>query len=259
MTSLSRALETLKASLGEVRSTLASRTAQVDGIAAVVPIMMPHLAGHAYERTKFQAALQSRRTALDSFHRGLFIVSVSYFEGFVKMSISALVQMKSAGASKFSDLPETFRQQYVIRASQVLANVGSGSVKGIPYNFSALQRNVGICFSDTGRPPLDGDVFTILMGNPTWNRLKALFESLGIADPFDQSFGSNTHIRGWGKAAWKKNLSDAEAKLDALLDRRNLIVHAAQPVTIVEQDIVDACDFFEAVASGLVDEMPGRL
>jgi hypothetical protein len=84
-------------------------------------------------------------------------------------------------------------------------------------------------------------------------------ESLGIADPFDQSFGSNGSIRGWGKAAWKKNLSDAEAKLDTLMNQRNLIVHAAQPVTIVEQDIIDACNFFEAMASGLVDEMPGRL
>lgn len=259
MTALSRALETLKAGLGEVRSTLASRTAQAEGIAAVAPIVMPLLAEHAHERAKFKAALESRRVALDSFYRGLFVTSVSSFEGFVKMFIPALVQIKSADASKFSDLPDSFRQQYVVRVSQVLSNVGSGSVKGIPYNFSALQRNVGICFTDVARPPLDGDVFTILMGNPTWDRLKGLLESLGIPNPFDQRFGSNASIRGWGKTAWKKNISEAEAKLDALMDQRNMIVHAAQPMTIVEQDIIDACDFFEAMASGLVDEIPGRL
>lgn len=259
MTALSRALETLMAGLGEVRSTLASRNAQVDGIAAVAPFVMPVLAGHAHEKAKFEAALQSRRTALDSFYRGLFVTSVSSFEGFVKMLISALVQIKSANANKFSDLPDSFRQQYVVRVSQVLSNLGSGSVKGVPFNFSALQRDVGVCFTDTARPPLDGDVFTILMGNPTWGRLKDLLVSLGIEKPFDQNFGSNASIRGWGKTTWKKNLSEAEAKLDALMDKRNLIVHAAQPMTIVEQDIIDACDFFEAMASGLVDEMPGRI
>jgi hypothetical protein len=97
------------------------------------------------------------------------------------------------------------------------------------------------------------------MGNPTWDRLESLLKSLGISNPFDQRFGSNAFIRNWGKAAWKNNLSDAEAKLDILMDQRNLIVHAAQPKSIVEQDIVDACDFFEAMASALVAEMPGRL
>jgi len=156
-------------------------------------------------------------------------------------------------------LPDAFRQQYIVRASQVLANVGSGSVKGIPYNFSALQRNMGVCFADAARPPLDGDVFTILMGNPTWGRLESLLASLGIDKPFDQNFGSNAYIRSWGKTGWRNSLSDAKAKLDALMNQRNLIVHAAQPVTIVEQDIIDACDFFEAIAGGLVDVMPGRL
>lgn len=196
---------------------------------------------------------------MDTFYRGLFVASVSSFEGFVKLLISALVQMKSARANKFSELPDHFRQQYVVRASQVMANFGSGSVKGIPYNFNALQRSVAICFSDSAKPTLDGDVFTILMGNPTWDRLSSLLNALGISDPFDQSFGSHPSIKGWGKTTWKRNLSDAESKLDGIIDRRNLIVHAAQPVTIVEQDIVDACDFFEALAAGLVAEMPNRI
>ena len=259
MSATSRALETLNSGLGEIRSTLAARSAQVDGIAAVASIVMPMLKGRAYEREKFEAALQGRRVALDSFYRGLFVASVSSFERFVKMFVSALVQKKSVGASKFSELHPTFQQQYIIRASQVMANVGSGSVKGIPFNFSALQRSVGVCLTDTARPPLEGDVFTILMGNPTWSRLNDVLESLGIADPFNQSFGSNASIRSWGQTSWKRNLSDAEAKLNELMDQRNLIVHAAQPITIVEQDILDACAFFEAMAGGLVNEMPDRL
>lgn len=259
MTALSRALETLKAGQAEVRSTLASRTAQVDGIAAVAAIVLPLLEGHAHEKAKWEAALKSRAIVLDSFYRGLFVASVSSFEGFVKMFVTALVQMKAAGANKFSELPEKLRQQYVIRASNVLANLGSGSVKGIPYNFTALQKSVGICLTDAAPPPLEGDVFTILMGNPTWIRLKAILESLGIRDPFNQAFGSNASIRAWGKTTWKKNLWEAQSRLDTLMDRRNLIVHAAQPVTIVEQDIIDACDFFESIGTGLVEEMPGRL
>lgn len=43
MTALARALETLKAGQGEVRATMASRTAQVDGVLAVSQIVMPHL------------------------------------------------------------------------------------------------------------------------------------------------------------------------------------------------------------------------
>lgn len=259
MTALNRALETLQAGLGEVRSTLASRAALVEGVAAVAPLIMHILANHAHEKAKFTAALQSRGSALDSFHRGLFVASVSSFEGFVKMFVSALVQMKSADATKFSDLPSNFRQKYVVRASKVLSYVGSGTVNGIPYNFSGLQASIGICFSNSVKPILDGDVFTLLMGNPTWSRIDDTLQALGIDNPFNQSFGSNSHIRGWGKAGWKNNLSAAEKKLDALMDRRNSIVHAAQPLTIVEQDVIDACDFFEAMARGLAAEMSGRL
>lgn len=196
---------------------------------------------------------------LDSFYRGLFVASVSSFEGFVKLLISALVQIKSAGARKYSDLPMNFQQQYVARVSQVLSHIGSGTVRGIPYNFSALQKSLGVCFSDAGPPQLDGDVFTILMGNPTWERLGSVLQSLGIEGPFDQAFGSSASIRAWASGSWKKNLSDAQAKLNDLIDQRNLIVHASHPVTIVEQDVFDAADFFEAMATALVDEMPARL
>lgn len=259
MTALSRALETLKASLGEVRATLDSRTAQIDGITAVSPIVMPHFGGLPQQRNKFDAALRSRSAPPDSLYRGLFVISVSAFERFVKMLISALVQLKSEVANRFSDLTDSFQRQYVVRAAQVLTNISSGTVKGIPYNFSSLQASVGLCFTNTGKPNLDGDVFTILMGNPTWDRLEDTLKSLGITDPFDQAFGSDAAVRGWGKASWKGNLTEAKSKLNALMDRRNLIVHAARPTSVVEQDIVDACDFFEAIARGLVDEMPRRL
>jgi len=259
MTALTRALDTLKAAQGEVRATIASRNAQLDAITAVSTILMPHLGPYPSEKRKFEAALRARGAAVDSFHRGLFVASVSSFEGFVKMFISALVQLKCSGAAKFSDLPEPFRRIYIVRVSQVLSQMGSGTVKGIPYNFAGLQQTVGACLADAGPPQLEGDVFTILMGNPTWDRLESLLKSLGIKQPFDQAFGSNASVRGWAKTNWRKNLSDAQASLDRLMDQRNLIVHAASPTTIVEQDVTAACDFFEAIGTGLVEEIPGRL
>jgi len=259
MTPLIRSLETLKSNLGEVRSTLETRTAQAEGIAAIAQIVMPALKDHSKERAKFQHALRSRSNSADTLYRGLFVASISSFEGFIKMFVSSLVQIKSTQFSKFSDLPETFQKQYVARASQVLSNIDSGTVKGIPYSFSTLQYNIGICFANDKPPILDGDVFTILMGNPTWGRLEVILKSIGIKNPFDQSFGANDSVRRWGNAGWSKNLSEAEKKLDSLLNKRNMIVHAAHPVTIVEQDVVDACDFFEALASGLVDVMPNRM
>lgn len=259
MTASERSLETLKGGLDEVRSTLTSRNAQNTGIAAIAPLVMPLLENRHYEKSIFQAALDSRRVSLDSFYRGLFVTSVSVFEVFIKMFASALTQIRSQNANKFSDLPETFRQRYIVHAANVLSHVGSGSVKGIPYNFLALQNSIGLCFSDKIKPTLDGEVYTILMGNPTWERLTNLLKSLGIHDPFDQTFGSNTNIKNWGNATWKKNIAEAEAKLDVLMNKRNLIVHSAKPVSIVEQDIVEACNFFEAMARGLVDVMPTRI
>lgn len=247
MTPLDRALETLAANLDEIRSTLRSRTDLLDGVAAVAAVVLPHLAGLPHERDRFEAALRARRVSQDSLNRGLFLTTVSAFEGFVKMMVSALVQRKSAGVGRFSDLPPPFRQQYVVRASQVLANVGSGSVKGIPYNFASLQSTIGACFTDAGKPSLDGDVFTILMGNPTWSRLDDVLKAIGIRDPFDQAFGSNARVRAWAKGTWKGNLKDAQRKLDDLLTSRNLIVHAAQPVTVVDHDVFGACDFLERV------------
>ena len=106
---------------------------------------------------------------------------------------------------------------------------------------------------------MDGEVFTILMGNPTWGRLTSVLEAIGIAKPFDQAFGSSATVRAWAKGTWTGNLKQAERKLDKLMETRNSIVHGAQPITIVEQDVIDACEFFEAIARALVVEMPGRL
>lgn len=259
MSALERALETLTANLDEIRSTLRSRTDLIDGVAAVATLVQPHLADLPHERNRFKAALTARRVSSDSMNRGLFLTSISAFEAFVKMMVSALVQLKSAGVGKFSELPATFRQHYVVRASQVLSNVGSGTVKGIPYNFSSLQNSIGVCFTNAAKPLLDGEVFTILMGNPTWRRLNEVLEGIGIANPFDQAFGSSAAIRGWAKGTWKGNLTEAEKKLDELMAKRNSIVHVAQPTTIVEQDVIDACEFFEAIARAFVAEMPGRL
>lgn len=259
MNALDRALETLAANLDEIRLTLRSRAELIEGVAAVAGVLQPLLAALPQERNRFQAALKARRVSSDSLNRGLFLTTISAFEGFVKMMVSALVQRKSAGVDKFSDLPATFRQHYVVRASQVLSNVGSGTVKGIPYNFSSLQSSIGACFMDAGRPSLDGEVFTILMGNPTWSRLTDVLQAIGIANPFDQAFGSSATVRAWAKGSWKSNISEAEKKLNELMAARNSIVHVAQPTTIVEQDVLDACDFFEAIARAFVAEMPGRL
>ncbi len=95
----------------------------------------------------------------------------------------------------------------------------------------------------------------------THDKMMAKFlESLGIDRPFNQAFGTSESIKIWGgQASWTRILSDAEKRLDALIDRRNMIVHAAQPTAIVEQHIIEACDFFEAMASALIKEMPDRL
>ena len=132
MSPLDRALETLGANLDEICCTLRSRTDLIEGVAAVAAVLQPHLADLPDERNRFQAALTARRVSSDSLNRGLFLTTISAFESFVKMMVSALVQQKSAGVGKFSDLPATFRQQYVARASQVLSNVGAGTVRGIP-------------------------------------------------------------------------------------------------------------------------------
>ena len=97
------------------------------------------------------------------------------------------------------------------------------------------------------------------MGNPTWHRLEAVLRSIGIETPFDQAFGSNEHMRRWGKAGWKRNLLDAETTLDSLIDMRNSIVHAASPVTILEGDVTEACGFFTAFGHALVAELPPRV
>jgi hypothetical protein len=260
MSALDRALETLEGNLEEIRSTIRSRTDLIDGVAAISGVVQQHLAALPDERRRFAAALQARRTSSDSLNRGLFLTTFSAFEGFVKSMVSALIQKKLDGVGKFSELPETFRQNYIVRASQVLSNFSSGAVKGIPYNFRNLQRSIAVCFADSTKPMLDGDVFTILMGNPTWTRLTDVLESIGIATPFDQAFGSSTAIHAWGgRGSWKSKLTEAEKKLNELMAKRNAIVHAAQPTTIVEQDVIDACDFFEAIARALIAEMPRRV
>jgi hypothetical protein len=259
MTAIDRALETLKASQAEILATLQLRKLQAESIIGLNPIVAPLLADHPQIKQTFESALRIRSTSLDAFYRGLFITTLSSFEGFVKLFVSALAQLKAEGVGKFSELPQKFQNQYLKRVGQVLSHIGSGAVQGIPYNFTGIREGLGKCLVDSGRPALNGEVYTLLMGNPTWERLDKAFQSLGIEKPFDQAFGSSEHMKSWGKAAWTKNLADGKSTLDKLIDDRNLIVHASSPISIVESDIIDAWDFLSAFGSALATQLPPRL
>ena len=216
----------------------------------------PHVMGAQIQnsdRTKFQAALKLRSKSRTPAFNGLFVMSITNFELFVKEEMDEVLGRKASAAKAFSKLDQTFQDNYISSVGKVIAGKSAGTVGGVPFaRFDEVVKTFSKSYVEDGGLKLLGEVFTLLMGNPTWDKLGKLLGTLGLDDPLGKELGSTPAMKShFDNAKWGQIIESTESFHDNALRRRNSIVHNVVPIALVEDNVRDALAFYDAFATGL--------
>jgi hypothetical protein len=205
------------------------------------------------DRAQYQRALQLRSKNRTPAFNGLFVMCITNFELFVKEEVDEAVSRKAVAAQAFSNLDKPFQDNYISGVGKVMAGKSSGTVAGVPFSgFDELVKCFSKSYVEDGALRLMGDVFTLLMGNPTWEKLNKLLGTLGIDEPLGKELGSTASMKSqYANAKWSEVIRNAESAHEDALRRRNSIVHNVIPIALGDDDVRQALSFYGAFAAGL--------
>lgn len=205
------------------------------------------------DRATFQAALKMRSKSRTPAFNGLFVMSITNFELFVKEEMDDALGRKAVVTKEFSKLDKTFQDNYISSVGKVIAGKSAGTVGGVPFaRFDEVVKSFSKSYVGDGSLRLLGEVFTLLMGNPTWDKLAKLLGTLGLEDPLGKELASTAKMKShFGNAKWGDIIENTQAFHENALRRRNAIVHNAVPIALVEDEVRAALAFYDAFAVGL--------
>jgi len=180
-------------------------------------------------------------------------MSITNFELFVKEEMDEALGRKALAIQTFSNLDKTFQDNYISSVGKVIAGKSAGTVGGVPFTrFDEVVKSFSKSYVGDGALRLLGEVFTLLMGNPTWDKLAKLLETLGLEDPLGKELASTATMKSYfDNAKWGEIIENTEAFHENALRRRNAIVHNVIPIALVEDDVRDALSFYDSFAAGL--------
>lgn len=206
-----------------------------------------------YDKADFKRALSNRSTSRTPAYNGLFIIAVTNFELFVKEFIDEILGRKARKAKTFGELDRAFQDNYMSSVGKIIAGKSSGVVSGVPYTkFSEVALTFSNSYLGTSPFSLMGDVFTLVMGNPTWERLEKLLQTVGVEDPMGKELASTDILKAhFDNAKWTEVVSKAKKFHENAIRQRNTIVHNVIPLSLVEKDVRASVTFFYAFAAGL--------
>ena len=259
MNSVERAKDTARLHIEEAQATARIRRAYtsiiVSNAASLYSVFQD-----PQQRRLLTEALKDKGTDDSVLLRGLVLQLNGAFENFVRLLCAAIVEIKSAQASAYSALGEQLRISHLHHSATILTHQRQGNVQGLKYDFEALQTSLANCLLDTRDYKVQPDVFTLLMGNCTAARLKELFTSFSLDDPFNDSLGRNAKLKEWAKERSNRRASKAaKTALDDHIALRNDIAHGNLTKTISETDFDSSAAFFGALIEALSDKVSAEL
>jgi len=205
-----------------------------------------------YGKDQLKAALKDSHTDSSSLYRGLTIQLNAVFEGYIRSLIGAVIDEKCEKVQIYEELDERLKTEHLVSSAKVLTYLKSGTVNGIRHDFLATQKNLISCLSGEEQYAINKDAFTLLLGNCTPDRLEALFESVGMQEPFCDTLGESKKLQTWaGETSKRRVASSARKELETQLDNRNEIVHGNISRTLTQNDFDMAASFFSGLIEGL--------
>lgn len=203
-------------------------------------------------KARLVEAVKLKATPSTALYRGLFVQANSAFEAYVRDLSSIAADHVIKRVEKYSELPESFRLQHIYSSSQVLQHMKAGTISGQKFDFSGLTKALGQCFSDSTEFSIMPEVFTVMIGNITPDRLEALFDKIGLPEPFNPGVGRNGSIRKvLGETRHGSAAKLAKERLHEVIGLRNTLVHGDLSVAIEQSDFDGTIEFLEAMIDAL--------
>jgi hypothetical protein len=238
--------------VAELRATAAARQLFTEIVVRRNGELMGALSYDPAAKASLIEAPKLKSTPPAALYRGLFIQANSIFEAYIRDLSSVIAEHRASKVPKYSELPESFRQQHIHLSSQILQHMKTGTLVGQKFDFNRLTAALGQCFSDSVPFSILPEVFTLLMGNVTPDRLESLFEKIGLPEPFDPGVGQSSAIkRVFGEKRHKAAAKLAKDKLHEIVGLRNTLVHGDLSVAVEQSDWEEAVEFLEAMIEAL--------
>lgn len=255
MTQLDRAKDRAFTYLAELRETAEVRQFFSEIIIGRNGELMGALGYDASVRARLTEAARLKATPPAALYRGLFIQVNSIFESYVRDLSSIVAEVIASKVTKYSELPDNFRLQHIHLSGQVLQHMKTGTLAGQKFDFGRLTNALGQCFSDSKEFSIMPEVFTLMMGNVTPDRLEKLFEKIGLPEPFNPGVGRSEAIKKvFGEARQASAARLAKEKLNEVVGVRNTLVHGDLSATVEQSDLDEAINFLVAMIEAL-DEL----
>lgn len=248
MAALDKAKSTADAYFDELRATAEIRKVYHDIIVLNAQVLYGAFANDSKMRERIGAALKLKTTDESALLKGLLVQAVAVFEEFIRQVVSSAIDRKVKSSGKYSELNEGLRNGFLVHSGRVLTYYGSGSVNGVQYDFSKLTESLAMCLADEAGYFLEARVFTVLMGNCTPDRLKKLFEVIGLPQPFSAEFGECPELKKvTGEAGKVQAAKKSEVRLSQLIKLRNDIAHGDITVAITPNDLEEHIQMLAAL------------
>ena len=255
MAQLDRAKHRAFSYIAELRETAAVRQFFTEIIIGRNGQLMSALNYDPKVKALLGEATRLKTTSPAALYRGLFIQANSIFEAYVRDLSSIVAEHTASVVTKYSDLPENFRNQHIYLSGQVLQQMKTGTLAGQKFDFGRLTSALGQCFSDAVPFSIMPEVFTLTMGNVTPDRLENLFEKIGLAEPFNPGVGQSARIKKvFNETRQASAAKLAKEKLQEIVGVRNTLVHGDLSTAGEQSDLEEAIDFLEAMIEAL-DEL----
>jgi len=255
MAKLDRAKARALAYIEELRQTSEVRQYFTDIVIGLNGPLVGYFSHDSEVKKRLIAATKLKATPAAALHRGLFVQANSVFEAYVRDLSTIVIENRAANVDKYSDLPDTFRGQHIHYSGLILQHMKTGTLAGQKFDFESLTAALGQCFTDASPFSIMPEVFTLLMGNVTSERLESLFGKIDLPDPFNVGVGGCSSIKQ--VFAERRNVVAsrlARETLDNIVSKRNTIVHGDLSTTVEQSDLDEAIDFLEAMIKA-IDEL----
>lgn len=248
MKSLDRAKLTAEGYYEEIVSTARIRMVYNDLIVGQSAKLFGAFDGDKFTKSKLQEALKYKQTDAGGLYKALIVQANGVFEQYIKDFTAAITNEIVKNSDKYSNLHEDFKKNYIASSARVLGFIKKDTINGQTYDFDGLLKSLGKCFSDFQPYKINSEVFTMLMGNCTADRLENIFEILGMDKPFSHKIGDNPKLKTALKETRRTRVADmARTELNRQIDVRNRIVHGSLSTSVSLSDLNESVEFFKAL------------
>lgn len=252
MSKLDEAKSLANSYLDEIDATIEIRQTYPNIVVALAGPLMGAVEGNRAAKAAIQQALRHKTIDPGTLYRAMMVQIHGVFENYIRSLATAVVEERFEVVEFYPDLEPRFRNDHIVHVARVLTHVKSGNVSGIAYNFDTLLTNLAKGLSGQRGYKLNPEVYTILMGNCTTERIEKLFEAISLPEPFSDSLGQSPEIKAhFGDKTKGRVAIRASEKLDDQINIRNDIVHGDLTRSVDLNSLRDTLNFFRALICGL--------